>query len=92
MRTETELNGRQVLAIWVKGSMPHFSEDCVYSKLTNAIKKSNFGKNGEKRDFLKMSAKETYIKQGTNNVRRSCTVIFLDKLPAELSTKLKEGI
>ena len=46
MRTETKLQGREILAIWVKGSMLHVSAD--YSKLTNAIKQSKLGKNGEK--------------------------------------------
>ena len=90
MRTETELQGREILAIWVKGSMLHVSAD--YSKLTNAIKQSKLGKNGEKRDFLRNSAKEPYITQGINNLRRSCTTIFLDMLPNDLSTKLKEGM
>lgn len=90
MRTETELKGKEVLAIWIKGCVPYVSED--YSRLTNAVRQSKLGRNGEKRDFLKTSAKETYITQGSNNIRRSCTVIFLDELPGELSVKLKEGM
>ena len=90
MRTETELKGREVLAIWVKGCVPYVPED--YSRFTNAIKQSKLGKNGEKRDFLRMKSKETSITQGSNNIRRSCTVIFLDELPEELKAKLKEGI
>ena len=89
MRTETELQGREILAIWVKGCVPYVSED--YSRFTNAIKKSRMGKNGEKRDFLKTNLQETHITQGGNNIRRSCTVVFLDKLPQELKVKLKES-
>lgn len=90
MRTETELQGREILAIWIKGCVPYVSED--YSRFTNAIKQSKLGKNGEKRDFLKTSSKETHIKQGGNNIRRSCSVIFLDELPQEVKVKLKESM
>ena len=69
--------------------MSHVQED--YSKVTSAIKQTGVGKNGEKRDFLLTTSNETFITQGINNVRRSCSVIFLDKLPIQLAAQLKKG-
>ena len=89
MRTETWIHKREVLAIWIKSCMSHVQED--YSKVTSAIKQTGVGKNGEKRDFLLTTSNETFITQGINNVRRSCSVIFLDKLPTQLAAELKKG-
>ena len=90
MRTETEIHKREVLAIWIKSCMPHVQEDC--SKVTSAVKQTDMGKNGVKRDFLLTTINATFITQGINNVRRSCTVIFLHKLPTQLAAKLKRGM
>ena len=86
MRTETEVHKREVLAIWVKSCMSQVQEN--YSNLTAAIKQTDMGKNA---DFLHTSSTATYITQGTNNIRRSCIAIFLDKLPPQLRVELKKG-
>ena len=90
MRTETEICKREVLVIWIKSCMSHVQEDC--SKVTSAIKQTDMGKNGEKHDFLLTTSNVTFITQGINNVQRSCTVIFLDKLPTQLAAELKRGM
>ena len=88
-RTETEVHKREVLAIWMKSCMSQVQEN--YTNLTAAIKQTDMGKNAEKRDFLHTSSNATYITQGTNNTRRSCVAIFLDKLPPQLKAELKKG-
>ena len=90
MRTETEIYKREVLAIWIKSCMSHVQED--YSKVTAAVRQTDMGKNGEKRDFLLTTSNATYITQGINNVRRSCFVIFIDKLPLQLVLELRKGM
>ena len=88
MRTGTEVLKREVLAVWLKGCPPEVIED--FDKFIYAVKKTQMGK-AEKRDFLNTSSKDMYITQGVNNIRRSCTVIYLDTLPEELTAELKEG-
>ena len=90
MRTETEICKREVLAIWIKSCMSLVQEDC--SKVTSAVKQTDMGKNGEKRNLLLTTSNATFITQGINNIRRSCTVIFLDKLPTQLAAELKRGM
>ena len=89
MRTGTEVLKREVLAVWLKGCPSHTIEDS--DNLISVLKKCQMGKT-EKRDFLAASTSDNYITQGVNNVRRSCIVIYLDMLPKELQTELKEGI
>ena len=88
MRTGTEVLKREVLAVWLKGCPPHVIED--FDNLQSAVKKSQMGK-AEKRDFLNTQSEDSYITQGVNNIRRSCTVIYLDTLPEELTAELKKG-
>ena len=49
MRTEMKFQGKEILAIWIKGCVPYLS-DVYNTKFTNAINKAN-GKTEKKRDF-----------------------------------------
>ena len=57
----------------------------------DAVRKSGMGRNQEKRDFLELNSSDTCIIKNGNNVRRSCTAVFLDRLPLSLTTGLKDG-
>lgn len=90
MRTETEVDKREVFAVWMKLGSKHISAS-QYG-FTNSVRRSGSGKNQEKRDFLGLSTTtDGFITKGVNNVRRSCTAVFLDKLPPHLAMALKQG-
>ena len=52
MRTDTEVKGREVLAVWLKGLVKYLP-DYEQGKLTQSIKKTKIGKTLEKRDFFR---------------------------------------
>lgn len=89
MRTETEVDNREVLAIWLKEGIKHMTT--TQSAFTTAVRKSGLGRNQEKRDFLAPSSTDTFITKNVNNTRQSCTAVFLDMLPQDLMTELKAG-
>ena len=89
MRTETEIEKREILAVWMRGAMSHVGQMEHHGKLIWTVKQSNMGKPAEKREFLIAGSADNFIFK--NSVRRSCNAILLDKLPPELAKKLKEG-
>ena len=92
MRTETEVEKREVLAVWMRGAMSHVGQTEHHGKLASAVKQSGMGKAAEKREFLIAGRADNFISiKFKNSIRRSCTAIFLDKLPPELAKELREG-
>ena len=90
MRTETELENRSVLAVWLRGALTYTGQNKL-NGLAQAVKQSKMGKVAEKREFLVSGSDDYFISKNRNSVRRSCTAVFLDTLPNELEEKLKEG-
>lgn len=89
MRCETELEKREVMVVWLKEGMKYISvSPCTF---TDAVRRSGMGRNQEKRDFLGLNSSDVSIVKNDNNVRRSCTAVFLDKLPLSLNTELRDG-
>jgi len=81
MRTETELDKREVLAIWMSGAASYYSEDRRnFDNLVSAVKESEYGKLAVKREMVIPGRNDNYIVKNIS-VRRSCTAIFLDLLP-----------
>jgi len=83
MRTETEVDNRHVLAIWMKGAVPYIEE----TNIVSAVRKSKMGKLSVKREFLIPGRKDCFITKNFS-VRRSCIAIFLDSLPEKLAENL----
>ena len=50
MRTEMKFQGKEILAIWIKGCVPYLS-DVYNTKFTNAIKQSKMEKTEKKEIF-----------------------------------------
>ena len=91
MRTETEVEKREILAVWMRGALSHTGQTEHHGNLARAVKQSKMGKALEKREFLVTGSNYNFISKNSSSVRRSCTAIFLDTLPTELAKKLKEG-
>jgi len=90
MRTDTTLDGREVLAVWMTGLVQYYQ--CDYcNKLSRVLTETKMGKNLVKRDLLRPESNEKFITKNYNNARRSCTVIWLDTLQADVVNKLKRG-
>jgi len=90
MRTDTTLGGREVLAVWMTGLVQYYQ--CDYcNKLSRVLTETKMGKNLVKRDLLHPGSNEKFITKNYNNARRSCTVIWLDTLQADVVNKLKRG-
>lgn len=89
MRTETEVENREVLAVWMKEGAHHITESP--SALTVAVRKSGYGRSQEKRDFPALSSADNFITKNVNNARQSCTAVFLDRLPQALVADLKKS-
>ena len=90
MRTDTEVEGREVLAVWMKGALKYVSQTSY--PILYALKATDGGRTQIKRDFLCDSSDATCIKKKENSVRQSCITLFLDTLPASTKEKLKEGM
>ena len=89
MRTDTEVEGREVLAVWMKGALKYVSQTSY--PILSALKGTDSGRTQIKRDFLCEGSDATCIKKNENSVRQSCITIFLDALPTVTKEKLKEG-
>ena len=91
MRTETELDKREVLAIWMNGATSHYSGDSGhFDSLVPAVRESKLGKLAVKREMLITGRTDNFIVKNIS-VRRSCTAIFLDLLPTKLATDLQQS-
>ncbi len=90
MRTETQVEGRDVFAIWSKGGASYLPVSAT--AFTRAVRLSGIGKTQEKRNFLSVSSGDSCVITSSNAVRQSCNAIFLDSLPVDLATSLKESI
>ena len=90
MRTDTEVEGREVLAVWMKGALKYVSQTSY--PILSALKATDGGRTQIKRDFLCDSSDATCIKKNENSVRQSCITLFLDTLSASTKEKLKEGM
>ena len=91
MRTETEVERREILAVWMRGALSHTGQTEHHEKLTRAVRQSKMGKALEKREFLVAGSSYNFISKKSCSIRRSCTAIFLDTLPSELAKSLKKG-
>ena len=86
MRTQTEVEGREVIAVYAKQASTHLK--ITPAAFTIAVRKSGIGKTQEKRYFLARECKDRFIKKDINTVRQSCCAVFLDALPECLATEL----
>ena len=59
MRTDTEVDKREVLAVWMKEGAKYMKETAA--AFMTAVRKSSCGRNQEKRDFLSLSSTDTFI-------------------------------
>lgn len=91
MRSETSIDGRECLCIWMKEGAKHMNS-ATQAAFTSAVRMSGIGKTQVKRDFLSGQSTDTFIKKQENNVRQSCTAVFFDMLPHELSMQLKKSM
>ena len=89
MRTETEVENREMLAVWMKEDATHIAESPA--AFTGAVRKSEYSRSQEKRDFLALSSTDSFITKNVNNTRQSCTAVFLNKLPQVLVEDLKKS-
>ena len=87
MSTSSKHDGRSVLAVWVNGALSHLPVSGF--AFTKAVRLSDLGATQQKRCLLSPDSKRTVITDSTS-CRRSCNVIYLDAIPMELSTHLRE--
>ena len=90
MRTETEVDSKHVLAIWMKGAAAYFEDNDNPVSIVPAVRKSQMGKLSVKREFLIPGRKDSCILK-CFSVRRSCVTIFLDSLPVQLAQNLQQS-
>ena len=90
MRTETEVDSKHVLAIWMKGAAAYFEDNDNPVSIVPAVRKSQMGKLSVKREFLIPGRKDSCILK-CFSVRRRCVTIFLDSLPVQLAQNLQQS-
>ena len=88
MSTNTKHEGRSVLAVWVNGAMKYLPVSGF--AFTKAVRLSDLGATQQKRSLLAPTINSTVITD-SNSCRRSCNVIYLDAIPAHISTQLRKG-
>ncbi len=85
MRTQTQVAGREVLVVWVKGAEPYLPVSGA--AFTRAVRLSGIGSTQEKRSFLSKEGEGVTITD-SNSARHSCNAIFLDELTDEMSSEI----
>ena len=88
MRTQTTVNGREVVAIWPKVGERYMKATAMM--FTTAVRKSLLGKSQQK-DLLSESSTDQRIKTTVNNTRQSCTAVFLDAIPESMAEEFRRG-
>lgn len=86
MRTGTEVQGREVLLVWVKGAEPYLT--IAGASFTRAVRLSGIGSTQEKRNLLSPDSEDISI-QDSNSTRRSGNAIYLDELPDDMAKELQ---
>ena len=89
MRSNTRVNGREVLAVATADVSSSLSVSQL--SITIALKATSSGKNDEVKDFLQKGSTDTVIVCGRNSTRRRCCVIYLDTLSREEEKRIREG-
>ena len=89
MRTQTEVDGEGVLAVYVKKACEHLNVSPA--AFTFAVRKSGIGRTQIKRHFIKEGSGSVIVKQGSDDcTNRSCCAVFLKDLPDNIRCQLRE--
>ena len=83
MRTDTKVDGKEVVCLWMKFAEKHLN--ATSTSFNMAVRKSGIGKTQRKVHLLDGESKDKCILPGINNTRQSCTAVFLDSLPRDLA-------
>ena len=90
MRTQTEVEGKEVLAVYTKKACELIS--VTPAAFTLAVRKSGLGRTQIKKHFLKEGCGSAVVcvqQRSDNTVNRSCCAIFLKEIPADICSTLK---
>ena len=87
MRTQTQVAGREVFVVWVKGAVPYLP--VTGTSFTRAVRLSGMGSTQEKRSFLVEGGEGLTISEN-NSVRRSCNAIFLDAVTGDMASEIRQ--
>ncbi|MCG8621059.1 MAG: hypothetical protein MJE68_03520 [Proteobacteria bacterium] len=87
MRTQTQIAGREVFVVWVKGAVPYLPINGTL--FTRAVRLSGMGTTQEKRNFLAEGGEGFAITE-SNSVRRSCNAIFLDAVTDDMALEMRQ--
>ena len=89
MRTQTEVDGEEVLAVYAKKACEHLNVSPA--AFTFAVRKSGIGRTQIKRHFLKEGSGSVIVKQGSDDcTNQSCCAIFLKDLPVNIYSVLRD--
>ena len=90
MRTDVRVAGMDVLAV-VLGDVASSSLQFSVSQIRAAIRRGKMGQTQVTKDFLIPGSTDTRVHREGNSKRCRCDAITLDKLDADIITRLKDG-